>query len=174
MRRTKFFALSLALATAMTAGVVLPVAQAEAKPKAPKAPEVSKEFRAAIAPLEAALTAKTPDYAAALAAAEAAIPVAKPGYELYYLGNQFVTIGSKTSDNAMQLRGVRMMLDSGGAPAEDLPKLNYFVGSLSYDADNFADARQYLGEAQRMGYASPDLDALLAEAYFQQDMNCWK
>ncbi len=83
-----------------------------------------------------------------------------------YVAGQFgVSLGGLARDPAIQVRGLRTMIDSGKTPAADLGKFNYYIGSLAYDARDFATARTALQAAVAAGYHDNDTDALLADAY---------
>ena len=83
-----------------------------------------------------------------------------------YVGGQLtVTLGGLSMDQGLQRRGLSAMLDSGKVSPTDAPRLQYFVGSLAFEAKDYAAARTALHAAVGAGYHDNDADALLADAY---------
>ena len=158
---------SIAVAAALvTAGVPT---LAGAKEKAPAAPSMtlSKEFRAAAATAQAAIKANPAGADAAVAAAEA---VATSPDDKFIAAQFRLQVGGAVKDQAMQQKAVLAMIGSGSALANaDLPRLNFYAGQFAYQANDFARATQYLTEADRLGYKTPeqDLNLLLAESHFK-------
>ncbi len=83
----------------------------------------------------------------------------------YTAGQLAIGLGDLAKDNALQRRGLSAMLESGKVNPADVPKLQFFLGSLSYDARDYAAAETALQAATSGGYHENDADALLAEAY---------
>lgn len=160
----------IGLALAMGVGLPLAVAPAMAakekkeKPAPAKAWQLSKEFRAAYIPADAAVKANAPDAVAKIEVAEA---VVKNGDEKYIAGTLRLTLGQATKNPKLQLDGIIAMIASGSAAAVDAPKLNMAAGQLAYQAGNFQDAKKYLAEAIRLGNPGVDANLLLAEANFK-------
>ncbi|CAN5295218.1 hypothetical protein BH09PSE3_BH09PSE3_07910 [soil metagenome] len=162
MKLVSTFALGLAL-TMGTAGF----SAAVAKEKAAAAPslQLSKEFRAAAAPVQEAVKANNlPDALTKLSAADA---VAKSPDELFIAAQLRYQIATTQKDAVAQGKSIDAMLASGGAPATLLPQLNMAAGNAAYQAGNYPRAIQLLNEAQRLGNKSPDVYLLLAEANFK-------
>src|SRR4051812_36013056 len=108
----------IALAAALVLGGA--AGTASAAPKKEEAPKAtfSAPERAALAPLQTAVTAKNWDTAkAALPAAQAAAqgPDAK-----YVLGRFELDIGLGTNDESLEALGVDTMIDSGKIPATEI------------------------------------------------------
>ena len=80
-------------------------------------------------------------------------------------GNLALDFGRLTKDNAMLRRAIATMLESGKVAPAEQPRMNYFLGSLAYDAKDYATARTALTAATNGGYHENDVDALLADAY---------
>lgn len=80
-------------------------------------------------------------------------------------GNLALEAGRITKDSAIMRRGIATMLESGKVAASEQPKMNFYLGSLAYDAKDFAAARSALTAAIGGGYHENDADALLADAY---------
>jgi tetratricopeptide (TPR) repeat protein len=115
---------ALAAALVVGGGAVALTAPADAKKKEePAKPtiQLSKEERAALLPLQTAVTAK--DWAAAQAALPAAEAGATTGEAKRYLGYMILQLGLGVNDEAMQARAVDTIIASGTVPAADLPAL---------------------------------------------------
>lgn len=160
------FGLALAMGVAVPLAVSPAMAAKEKKEKpAPaKAWQLSKEFRAAYIPADAAVKANAPDAIAKIEAAEA---VVKNGDEKYIAGTLRLTLGQATKNAKLQLDGIIAMIASGSAAPVDAPKLNMAAGQLAYQAGNYTDAKKYLAEAIRLGNPGVDANLLLAEANFK-------
>ena len=115
-------------------------------------------YNAAVAALGATLAAERTqlDQAAALATT--------PDDKLY-AGQLAVRLGAVAQDFVLQRRGVQGMIDSGAVAPADLPRMQYSLGSLAYDAKDYAGARAALSTAIAGGYTANGAGALLAEAY---------
>lgn len=168
MKMVSRAALGLVLAMGVAAPMALSPALA-AKEKKEKAPpqkqwQLSKEFRAAYAPADAAVKANAPD---ALAKIDAVVALAKTADEKYASSALRLTLGQVTKDAKLQYDGVVGMIASGSAGEADLPRLSYAAGQLAYQANNMADAKTYLADAIRLGTTDVSARLLLAEANFK-------
>ena len=161
---------SLALGAVFMTGMVPTVAfAAKEKPAAAPKMTLSKEFRAAAGPAQAAIKANPAGADAAVTAAEATATLPD---DKFYAAQFRLAVGSAMKDPAMQQKAVMAMLGSGSALATvDLPRLNFYAGQSAYQANDFPKAIQYLNEAERLGYKSGNQDALLllAEANFKSN-----
>lgn len=83
----------------------------------------------------------------------------------FMAGNLALTLGQVSKDNTILRRGLASMLESGKVAVAEQPKLNFYLGSLAYDAKDFVTARSALTAAVNGGYHDNDADALLADAY---------
>jgi len=136
---------SLALAVALVLGgsmVVAAPADAKKKPEAAqpaaKGPTLTKEERAALLPVQTAITAK--DWAAAQAAMPAAsAAVTSPGGR-YAIGRFQLEIGTGTKNVALQAQGLDNLLASGQVEGEQLPILYRNQAVLANEAGNKAKA----------------------------------
>ena len=160
---------TLALGAALALGLSGAPAIAREKPAAaPAAPQVnlSKPFRAAAAPLQAAVVAKNwPDASAKLAAAQAAATTPDDKF----IAAQFqYQIALGTNDTAGQSTALEAMLASGGAPGDLASKVNYQLGSQAYFKRDYVKTATYLNEAIRLGYKPPELLIMAADAQFKQ------
>jgi len=133
------------------------------KPAPAKQWQLSKEFRAAIAPAEVALKAN--DYAAAETAIAAGEAIAKPGDEQYIASQYRLQLGGALKNPEMQYKAIVAALGSGSVPAEDATKYNFFAGQLAYNAQKYADAVKYLGAIDQQKFAT------VAPAISQQPEN---
>lgn len=89
----------------------------------------------------------------------------------FVAGKFILDIGVKIHDPAMQKRGLKLMLESGLAPEENLGIYNYFVSTLSYDSREYADAREYMRKAIDLGYTSGDnVGVVYLMSYFNANM----
>ena len=83
----------------------------------------------------------------------------------FVAGQLAVQLGGLAQDPGIQRRGLSAMIESGKVPAADVPKYQFFLGSMAYDQKDFAAARTALGAAVQGGYKENNIEALLAEAY---------
>lgn len=157
--------LALALGAVGTLAVSPAVAKEKKEAAAPqKVWKLSKEFRAAYVPAEAAVKANAPDALAKIAAVEA---VSKEADEKYIAGTLRLNLGQTTKDPKLQYEGIVAMVSSGSASPADAAKLNFAAGQLSYQAANYADSKKYLAEAIRLGVPDVNARLLLGEANFK-------
>lgn len=167
MTKVSRLALGSAVALALALGVA-PAAMAKEKPAAaPASPPLSKEFRAAAGPAQAAITAKA--WADALTKLDAADLVAKTPYEKF-LSAQLryqATLGS--GDKAGQAKALDAMQASGGAPAEIAPALALQLGSNAYAAADYPRAIALLESAEKLGAKDEQLPILIADSYFRSN-----
>ncbi|WP_284125543.1 hypothetical protein [Parerythrobacter aestuarii] len=167
---------SIALALALVAGTVVgaaaletPAYAAKKKAKAGKA-DYSKEFIAAYSPVDAMAKAEAPDWAsikAALPGVEAAVSTDD---DKMAAGNLFYVVGRDSDDMAIQRKGVAMMLESGKVPAENTAAYTFLAGQLAYQDEDWAAARDWIKKAIAAGYTDNEPEAIIAEAYFNEDM----
>lgn len=158
------FALAMGVAVPLAVSPAMAAKEKKEKPAPAKAWQLSKEFRAAYIPADAAVKANAPDAIAKIEAAEA---VVKNGDEKYIAGTLRLTLGQATKNAKLQLDGIIAMIASGSAAPVDAPKLNMAAGQLAYQAGNYTDAKKYLAEAIRLGNPGVDANLLLAEANFK-------
>ena len=161
--------LAAALALGMIAtGVATPaLAKKEKKEKAPEqyAPQLSKEFRAAIGAAQAATKAgNTADATTKLAAAEA---LAIQPDEKFYLGAIAYDVFKLTKDAVAGRKAINQMIAANSRMATNAAELNFVSGNMAYDAGDYQDAIAKLAEADRLGSKSIDRLLRLAESYFK-------
>ena len=135
-------------------------------------PSYSPKFVAAAQPMQTtidAMKAKKPD-AAAIASANTQLGVTlaaatTPDDKL--LAGQFAyQVGRLGEDRQTEIRGLRMMIDSGKAPASSVPQLHSVLGGLSFDEKDYATARTELEAAIAAGYSDANTYTALAETDF--------
>lgn len=180
-KRISRSAMGAALAFGMVAGSVMIAHPAMAQKKKGGQLKISSDFQKVAAPFQQAVeSAKSrSDVVAAkgnptaLAAAlssekgqlDQVFAAATTPEDKYMAGSLAVGLGSLAEDPNIQRRGLDSMIQSGVAPAADLPKFQFFHGQLSYAAKDYAAARTSLQAAVSGGYRENDVEALLAEAY---------
>ena len=174
-------AMGAALALGVAAGgASFAVPAAVAKEKAP-ALKLTPEFSKVAAPLQEALNKAKDrsDVKAAKGDPQALATALQPEKQqldqaFAAVGNdddrlvagQFaVTLGGIAQDPTLQRRGIDAMLQSGKAPATEVPKLQFYAGQLAYQAKDYAAARTALKQAIDGGYSDDNAQVLLAEAY---------
>ncbi len=166
MKLVKSLSLGVALALG-TSGIALSVpALAAKKEKAPAAPalQVSKEFRAAFAPIEADIKASKFDGISARLDAAAAQFTA-PDEKFIIAGRRYDM--AKATNNSVELRkGIAGMIDSKSALASNPAQLNVAAGQLAFNAKDYADAKARLSEAVRLGDKSAETYIIMAECEF--------
>jgi len=178
-------AMGVALAFGVVAGgmVVAEPAMAQKKSKESKGGQIklSPDFQKVAAPFQQSVEAAKArsDVAgakgnpAALGTAltaekaqlEQVFAAASTPEDKYMAGSLAVGLGSLAEDANIQRRGLSSMIESGAAPAADLPRLQFFNGQLAYVAKDYAAARTALQAAVTGGFRDNDAEVLLAEAY---------
>lgn len=172
-------ALAVALSTGLAAGgVVLGSSIAVAK-SAPKA-SYSAEFTKAAGPFQKqvqeldAKKGKVADaeYKAAAAAIVGQLgtveAVAKSPSDKLLLGQWQQQLGIASGDNALSMKGLQNMLDSGLLEPDKVTLVNSVIGSQAYQAKDYATAVRYLAP---ISAASTDdgVVQMLAESYAAQN-----
>jgi hypothetical protein len=179
----KFLISRIALAVALSGGLSAVVATPAfaAKEKAPKAGAFSKEFSAAAAELDKAVTeaannpaikaatdranaAKDPaaksaaaaEVDAALGGADArlaaATAAASTPLDKLKAGEITRNVGVLKGDTATQHKGLVMMLDSGAAQPATVGQLQWLAGVTAYQAGDYNNAIKYIKPAYDSGY----------------------
>lgn len=122
---------------------------------------LTKEERAALAPVQTAITAK--DWATAQAALTAAAPnVTSPGGR-YAVGRFQLEIGLGTNNTAMQGLGLDNLIASGQVEAKDLPVMYRNQAVLANNAGNKAKAEAAYARAIELSPNDPELMISLAQ-----------
>jgi tetratricopeptide (TPR) repeat protein len=119
--------------------------------------------------VDAAVAALGNTLSAEKAQLEGAFAAATTPDDRMVAGQFALNLGSLADDYALQRRGIQTMIDSGKVAPAEVPKLQFYVGQLSYQLRDFATARTALQAAVSGGYVDNDAEALLAEAYMSDN-----
>lgn len=168
------FVLAVALAGGAAFGMTAAAAPAFAQEddeQQEQAANYSEGFLAAYRPVETQYNAAETAPATLKAAVPTLVAAAQTADDKNAAGNIVYGIGTKTNDPAIQLQGLKLMIDSGKLAADRAGQINLAAGQLSYQAGDYAQARTYLENARTAGVTQNDPAALIAESYFKQDMN---
>lgn len=166
MKSVSKLALTAILALGGVSVVATAPAMAQKKKEAAAAPEgrkfnLSKEERAAIAALQAAITAN--DTATAASLIPAAQAAAKGADAKYLVGSMQIRLGIATKDTRLQGQGIDAMIASGAAPAADLPMLYRNQGALAAGLGDKAKAEAAFAKLIEIAPNDPDAMIMLAE-----------
>jgi Tfp pilus assembly protein PilF len=159
-------ALAAVLAGGMALGGTAFSAPAFAQDKKDGKPANTKAFAEAYQPVAAIVNAEGADYAAAKAQLPTVMAAVGNETDRNAAGQLVLLLGNKLSDKALQRQGLETMLQSGQVPAEQVGQFQFFVGSLAYEAKDWAAARTALQAAVDAGYTQDDPRPLIAETYF--------
>jgi tetratricopeptide (TPR) repeat protein len=97
------------------------------------------------------------------------IPLATTADDKFTTGQYHFNIGSKIGDARIQRDGIKMMVDSGKAPPDQVALLTYYVGSFSWDFKEYGLAREYLQKAYDLGHKTDNVEQLIVATYFSQN-----
>jgi hypothetical protein len=150
----------IALGAALALGGFSAIATAPAAAQAPvgQPTRLSKEERAALAPLVAAVQGR--NWAAASAALPAAQSAASSDYARYLVANQMFAVAAGRNDPTLQASAVEALIASGMVPAAELPALYRARASF---VQRSTDARgQEAGLTQHLERAPNDVEAIAA------------
>lgn len=151
-------ALGIALAFGPAALIAAP-AQAAKKEEAKQAkqPELklSKEFRAAAGPLDAA--AKAQDWQGVLTAANTMEASATTPDEKYVLNQYRLNAATSLKNAAEQGKAIDAMLATGKVSAADAGKFNFFSAQFALERNDYAKAEASLNAAVAAGYTGTDV-----------------
>ena len=170
------FGSAITLALALAGGAVVAsataspaAAQNRANRNAPK-PQNSEAFVAAYEPVAAIVAAETGDFAAAKAQIPGLVAAIQTADDRNAAGNVILTLGNKLKDAQLQRQGLELMVASGKTDPAQLGQFQYFIGSLAYDARDWAPARAALQAALAAGYTGEgNPEAMIAETYFGEN-----
>jgi hypothetical protein len=172
MRVVSKLALALAVTTGAAVGVAGFAEPAYAQKKEAK-PQNSKGFVEAYGPVDKAFQAasESGDYSAVKTQMPAMVAAVENADDRMVAGQMVLVVGNKSQDAALQRQGLELMLASGKVAPEQVGQFQYFLGSLAYQAKDYAAARTALEAAVAAGYSDTDLPALMAESYFGTNAN---
>lgn len=138
----------------------------EAAQPAQRSFSLSKEERAALLPVQTAITAK--DWAAAQTALPAAVAAAQGPDGRYAVGRFQLEIGLGTNNVAMQRQGLDNLIASGQVPAADLPVIYRNSAVLANNAGEKAKAEAAFARVIELSPNDPE--ALIALAQVKNDL----
>jgi len=155
------FALALALAggAVVTSAAIAPSAYAQNN---------SRGFAAAYAPVAALVAGEMPNWPAAGAQFETLVAAIENEDDRNIAGNFALQIGNNTNNPTFQRRGLELMLQSGKVAPEQVGQFQYFVGTLAYQANDFAAARTALQAALTAGYTENEPQGLILQSYLEE------
>jgi hypothetical protein len=146
---------------------------------------VSQGFAKVAAPFQEAVTAakkrpavaaakgKPTELASALSAEKAMLDsmyaAATTPFDQYTAGALALDLGQLAEDPAILRRALSTMIESGKAPAESVPQLQFFLGQTAYQLKDMAAAQRALQAAVSGGYRQNDVEAMLAQAYISNN-----
>lgn len=129
--------------------------------------KLSKEFRAAAAPVDVAYRAQ--NWQGVLTAATAAEAAATTPDDKYQLNQYRLQAATSLNDAAGQAAALDAILATNLLPAADVGKFRYFQAKFAYDKRDFAKAQAALDAAAAAGYASTDFHLTRARVYAGQN-----
>ena len=161
---TKLF---LAAAAASLAAVPAPAFAQQAPAQPPtRTFNLTKEERAALLPVQNAITAK--DWAGARAALPAAIAAARGPDARYAVGRFQLEIGLGTNNVALQSQGLDNLIASGQVNSTDLPTIYRNQGVLANNAGNKAKAEAAYAKVVELRPNDPE--AMISLAQVKNDL----
>jgi tetratricopeptide (TPR) repeat protein len=157
---------ALVLGTASVVGTAPAEAQKKKKGEAAAQPaarsfNLSKEERAALLPVQNAITAK--DWATAQAGLPTAVAAAQSPDARYAVGRFQLEIGIGTNNVAMQSQGLESLIASGQVPAADLPIIWRNRAVLASNAGDKAKAEASFAKVVELSPNDPESLIALAQ-----------
>lgn len=168
-RRNLRRALALALAGSAHFGFAAVASPAAAQEK--QEDGNSEAFAKLYEPVAAIANSVDGDYAGAKAQLPPVLAAIQTPSDRFLAGNLALLLGNKLTDPVLQRKGLELMVESGRADPAQLGQLQYFVGSLAYDAQDWAAARTALQAATAAGYVDENVPGLIAESYFKEGLS---
>lgn len=130
----------------------------------------SKAFAEAYQPVADIANSEGGDYAAAKAQLPAVLATIETPDDRFLGGSLSLLLGNKLNDATLQRQGLEMMLASGKADPAQIGQLQFFVGSLAYNAGDYPAARKALQAAYDAGHTQDNPQGLIAESYFKEGL----
>jgi tetratricopeptide (TPR) repeat protein len=163
--------IALGVALVLAGASVAAPADAKKKPEVAAQPaqrsfNLSKEERAALLPVQNAITAK--DWATAQAGLPAAVAAAQSPDARYAVGRFQLEIGLGVNNVAMQSQGLDNLIASGQVPATDLPVIYRNQGVLANNAGEKAKAEAAFARVVELSPNDPE--ALINLAQVKTDL----
>ena len=168
------YAIALACGTALLAGAVATPAEAQRSKKKKKKekeqkPNYSPAFVAAYTPVEEKSKGLVPDVEGAKALIPAMLAAAATPDDKMAGGRILAVLGGSGKDTALQRQGYELMIESGKATPEELPRFLFNAGQLAYADDDYAVALMRIKAARDAGLMNDSIDHTIAGLYFLQD-----
>ncbi len=166
---------SLAMAVRLAAGSLgasaMLAAPAAAQDEEEPKQDYSEGFVTIYQPLAEQLNAEGANVAAVTGQIPQLVAAVQTADDRFAAGNLILSAGNKANDPQMQRQGLELMVASGKADPAKIGQLQYFIGTLAFNAKDYAAARQALEASQAAGYTATDNDIreLIAETYFAVD-----
>lgn len=169
---SRSFASPMALALSLVAGstVVTAAISTPAMAQRQAKPNNSKAFAAVYQPVADVVNAGT-DLSGVKAQLPAIVSAIETPDDRNSAGNLILLAGNKLNDKSLQRQGLELMVQSGKVDPAQLGQIQYFIGSLAYEAQDWAAARTALQAAQAAGYTEDGPEGLIAESYFKEGQN---
>lgn len=162
------FTLSLAAGAAAVTG--LSASPALAQRQQQQKPNNSRAFAEAYQPIADIVNAGG-DISGVKAQLPSVVAAIETADDRFSAGNLILLVGNKLGDQTLQRQGLELMVESGRADPAQLGQLQYFIGSLAYEAEDWAASRAALRAAISAGYTQDNVEGLIAESYFKEGLN---
>lgn len=158
-----------AMAIALAGGVAM--GSTAATSESAYAQDNSRGFAEAYGPIAEMVQPEAANYEGARAQIPTLLAAIENEADRNVAGNLVLNIGNNLSDPVLQRQGLELMLESGLVAPEQVGQFNWFVGSLAFNAEDYAAARTSLLAAEAAGFSDPEADlvALVAETYTRED-----
>ena len=167
-RRTRGLASSLALAVVLAGGGVAATVATSSAAYAQGKPAYTPTFVKVYEPV-AAIVNKGGDLAAAKAQVPAIVAAVQSADDRNAAGTLILSVGTKLNDKPLERQGLELMVASGKVTPDKLGQIQYFIGSLAYDANDYPAALTAFRAAQAAGYTDENFPGVVAEAYFKNN-----
>ena len=138
-RRTRGLASSLALAVVLAGGGVAATVATSSAAYAQGKPAYTPTFVKVYEPV-AAIVNKGGDLAAAKAQVPAIVAAVQSADDRNAAGTLILSVGTKLNDKPLERQGLELMVASGKVTPDKLGQIQYFIGSLAYDANDYPAA----------------------------------
>jgi hypothetical protein len=120
--------------------------------------QAEANHKAALAALGATLAAEKAQLDAATAA------VSTPD-DRYFAGQYTYQMGNLSADNGLKRKGIGLMLESGKTAPKDTPNLQYALGTLAYDSNDYAGAAAALMPLVDTPYPDEAFGEILVDSF---------
>lgn len=162
-------ALALALAggaVVITATTASPAAAQRSGRNSEPQTQHSEAFVQAYQPMAEIVTVEGADYASVKPQVPSLVAAIQTPDDRNAAGNLILSLGNKLSDAQLQRQGLELMVASGKTDPAQIGQLQFFIGRLAYEAQDWSAARTALQAAVAAGYTEEDAERMIAETYF--------